>query len=34
MARVRAAADWRETVTTTGDTSMDEALARLLEGDA
>ena len=33
IARVRAAADWCETVITTGDTSMDEALARLLEGD-
>jgi hypothetical protein len=32
--RVRAAADWCETVINTGDTSMDEALARLLEGDA
>lgn len=33
ISRVRAAADWCETVINTGDTSMDEALARLLEGD-
>ena len=31
--RVRAAADWCETVIKTGDTTMDEALARLLEGE-
>ncbi|MFD8494263.1 DUF6192 family protein [Amycolatopsis sp. NPDC059657] len=33
IARVRAAADWCETVISTGDTSMDEALAKILEGE-
>jgi hypothetical protein len=32
LQRVHAAADWCETVVKTGDTSMDEGLARLLDG--
>jgi hypothetical protein len=31
--RVRAVLDWCDTVIATGDTSMDEQLTRLLEGD-
>ncbi|WP_410468312.1 DUF6192 family protein [Amycolatopsis thermoflava] len=32
--RVRAAASWAETEINTGDTSMDEALAKMLGGES